>query len=216
MHIPSGDTARLTILPFREALEAALLPAPDYDTDRWLYVPNTYGEYRYLLGTRGRRPLICVGVNPSTAAPGALDNTLKSVERIALHSGFDSFLMFNVYAQRATRPEDMERRRNEALHRENLAAFDYLLSLSAEPVVWAAWGNVIQVRDYLIPCVRDLIALGEKHGARWVTAGARSRRGHPHHPLYLKKDSPLDPFDAAAYCAALGGGDRPKEEAYAL
>ncbi len=203
MHIPSGDTAALTILPFREALEAALRPSPDYDVGRWLYVPNTYGEYRYILGTRGERPLICVGINPSTAAPGDLDNTLKSVERVALFNGYDSFLMFNVYPQRATRPADMERRRNETLHRENMAAFDYILSLSPQPAVWAAWGNIIEERDYLIPSVEDMIAIGEGRGARWFTAGARSKRGHPHHPLYLRKDSPLDPFDAAAYCNGL-------------
>ena len=203
MHIPSGDTAALPILPFREALEAALRPSPDYDVGRWLYVPNTYGEYRYILGTRGERPLICVGINPSTAAPGDLDNTLKSVERVALFNGYDSFLMFNVYPQRATRPADMERRRNETLHRENMAAFDYILSLSPQPAVWAAWGNIIEERDYLIPSVEDMIAIGEGRGARWFTAGARSKRGHPHHPLYLRKDSPLDPFDAAAYCNGL-------------
>mgnify|MGYP007025192133 CR=1 FL=1 len=45
---------------------------------------QTDREYRYLLGTRGSRPLLCLGVNPSTAVPGDLDNTLKSVERIAL------------------------------------------------------------------------------------------------------------------------------------
>ena len=203
MHIPSGDTAALTILPFQEALEAALRPSPDYDVTQWLYVPNTYTEYRYILGTRGKKPLICVGINPSTAAPGALDNTLKSVERVAHSNGYDSFIMFNVYAQRATRPKDMERCRNETLHRENMAAFDYALSLSPAPAVWAAWGNIIEERSYLIPCVRDMIALGEGRGARWFTAGARSKRGHPHHPLYLRKDSPLDPFDAAAYCDSL-------------
>ena len=81
MHIPSADTATLTILPFAQALDAAMEPSADYDVTRWLYVPNTYADYRYLLGTRGMRPLICVGVNPSTAAPDHLDNTLKSVER---------------------------------------------------------------------------------------------------------------------------------------
>lgn len=87
MHIPKGDTALLELVRFDNALEAALAPSPDYDASRWLYVPNTYGEYRYILGTRGERPLICVGVNPSTAAPGDLDPTLKSVERVALHNG---------------------------------------------------------------------------------------------------------------------------------
>ena len=203
MHIPTCETNQLELVRFEPALEAANRPSPDYDVSRWLYVPNFYSEYRYILGTRGEKPLICIGINPSTAAPDDLDNTLKSVERVALHNGYDSFIMFNVYAQRATRPKDMERSRNETLHRENMAAVDYALSLSPAPAVWAAWGNIIEERSYLIPCVRDMIALGEGHGARWFTVGARSKRGHPHHPLYLKKDSPLDPFDAAAYCDSL-------------
>ena len=68
-HIPGGATAALELLTFEDALAAALLPREDYDVSRWLYVPNTYGEYRYVLGTRGERPLICMGINPSTAAP---------------------------------------------------------------------------------------------------------------------------------------------------
>ena len=102
MHIPSGATAELTLLSFEEALAAANEPNDTYDSARWLYVPPFYSDYRYILGTRGQKPLICIGINPSTAAPGELDNTLKSVERIALGNGFDSFIMFNVYAQRAT------------------------------------------------------------------------------------------------------------------
>ena len=142
MHIPSCETVELCLPDFETALKDALLPNDRYDARRWLYVPNQYTEYRYILGTRGKKPLICVGINPSTAAPDALDNTLKSVERIALYNGYDSFLMFNVYAQRATRPDDMEQACNLALHRENMKAFDYALSLSSDkPAVWAAWGG---------------------------------------------------------------------------
>ena len=140
-------------------------------------------------------------MNPSTAAPDDLDATLKSVSRIAASNGFDSFVMLNVYAQRATRPGDMERTRNELLHRENLAAFSYVLARAGEaPAVWAAWGNIIEMRGWLRDCVLDMVSLGDRYGARWYTAGKRSVRGHPHHPLYLKKDTPLDPFDAREYC----------------
>ena len=96
MHIPSGTTAELELLTFRQALEAANTPNPYYDIDEWLYAPNFYSEYRYILGTRGKNPLICIGINPSTAQPGDLDNTLKSVQRIAHGNGFDRFIMFNV------------------------------------------------------------------------------------------------------------------------
>ena len=198
-HIPSGTTAEVEVLSFREALASANTPNPDYDISKWLYAPNFYSEYRYLLGTRGQKPLICVGINPSTARPDALDNTLKSVERIALGNGFDSFLMFNVYAQRATNPDTMERVCNPLLHRENLEAFRYLLSLSPSPAVWAAWGAIIEKRPYLPGCVRDLVREGEEKGTRWYCAGAVTKKGHPHHPLYLKKDEKLRPFDVNTY-----------------
>ena len=107
MHIPNGTTAELKLVTFQQALESSNTPSADYDIQKWLYAPNFYSEYRYILGTRGRHPLICIGINPSTAEPDHLDNTLKSVERIAHGNGFDSFIMFNVYAQRATKPDDM-------------------------------------------------------------------------------------------------------------
>ena len=143
MHIPGCATTELELVTFRQALEAANTPSPEYDIEKWLYAPNFYSEYRYILGTRGRNPLICIGINPSTARPDALDNTLKSVERIALGNGFDSFIMFNVYAQRATSPDDMEKNCNMQLHKENLEAFRYVLSISEKPAIWAAWGAII-------------------------------------------------------------------------
>ena len=197
MHIPSSDTASIEVLSFEDAMKPT---NSDYDRARWIYVPDRYSEYRYILGTRGSRPLICIGINPSTAAPDDLDNTLKSVERIALFNGYDSFIMFNVYAQRATDPDDMERELNPELHRENMKAFDYILSLGSEPPsIWAAWGNIIEKRGYLPACVRDMIALGERRSARWFSAGRISKKGHPHHPLYLRKDTPLDVFDIIKY-----------------
>ena len=208
MHIPSGLTTELSLVTFQQALEAANTPSPDYDIEKWLYAPNFYSEYRYILGTRGKHPLICVGINPSTARPDALDNTLKSVERIALGNGFDSFIMFNVYAQRATSPDDMEKVCNPALHRENLEAFRYVLSISDRPAVWAAWGAIIEKRRYLPDCVRDMLQAGEEFGAQWYCAGAITKKGHPHHPLYLRKDEKLKPFDVQAYLTHLSSSTK--------
>ena len=208
MHIPSGLTTELSLVTFQQALEAANTPSPDYDIEKWLYAPNFYSEYRYILGTRGKHPLICVGINPSTARPDALDNTLKSVERIALGNGFDSFIMFNVYAQRATSPDDMEKNCNPALHRENLEAFRYVLSISDKPAVWAAWGAIIEKRRYLPDCVRDMLQAGEEFGAQWYCAGAITKKGHPHHPLYLRKDEKLKPFDVQNYLTNLSSSTK--------
>ena len=199
MHIPSGATTELEVLTFQDALMAANTPSEEYDIQKWLYCPNFYSEYRYILGTRGKHPLICIGINPSTARPDDLDNTLKSVERIALGNGFDSFIMFNVYAQRATNPDTMEKICNPILHAENLKAFRYVLEISDHPTVWAAWGTIIEKRDYLKNCVWDMVRLGQELGASWVSAGAISKKGHPHHPLYLRKDEKIKPFDIENY-----------------
>ena len=46
-------------------------------------------------------------------------------------------------------------------------------------------------------------AEGEAAGAEWLTCGKRSKKGHPHHPLYLRADSLPEPFDVRAYCDTL-------------
>ena len=206
MHIPSGASQTIELLSFSDAL-ALSGRSGGYDADKWLYIPDFYTEYRYLLGTKGKNPLICIGINPSTAAPEALDNTLKSVSRIAAGNGFDSWLMFNVYAQRATRPDDMDQTLNIRLHRENMAAFEWVLSRIAgdglSPALWAAWGTIIEKRSYLPDCVREMAALGQRYGGHWLCAGKCSLKGHPHHPLYLRKDEKTQPFDMEGYLQCL-------------
>ena len=152
----------------------------------------------HVLGRVGRHPLVCIGINPSTAQPGALDPTLKSVERLAAANGFDSWIMFNVYPQRATDPNDMDRVPDRALCDENLRWLRAVLA-ETEPTMWAAWGTLIEKRDYLPGLMREMVALTRERDIPWVTFGKRSKKGHPHHPLYLRKDSTPEPFDVENY-----------------
>ena len=96
---------------------------------------------------------------------------------------------------------------NEELHRENMDAFSYILQEAAKenntPVIWAAWGAIIEKRTYLADCVRDMIVIGKQVGAEWVCAGKRSKKGHPHHPLYLKKDEAIYKFPVEEYLKLL-------------
>ena len=165
-----------------------VLKADEYPGGIWYYEPHTYQPYRYVLGRVGTHPLVCIGINPSTAQPGALDPTLKSVERLAAANGFDSWIMFNVYPQRATDPNDMDRVPDRALCDENLRWLKAVLA-QTEPTMWAAWGTLIEKRDYLPGLMREMVALTREREIPWVTFGRRSKKGHPHHPLYLRKDS---------------------------
>ena len=206
MHVPACQSCELSILSFERAMDLSG-KSGGYDGDKWLYVPDFYTEYRYILGTKGKNPLICIGINPSTAEPDNLDNTLKSVERIAKGNEFDSFIMFNVYAQRATRPDDMDIELNAELHRENMKAFEYILKTVSDggisPAIWAAWGTIVEKRDYLPYCLREMADLGIKYGGHWLRAGKCSKKGHPHHPLYLRKDEKTVPFDIEEYLNSL-------------
>ena len=48
-----------------------------------------------------------------------------------------------------------------------------------------------------------MVALGKQYNAHWYCAGAVSKKGHPHHPLYLRKDEKLKPFDVDAYLSGV-------------
>ena len=175
-----------------------------YDQTKWIYVPDFYTDYRYILGTVGNNPLITIGINPSTAEPEKMDNTMKSVERIAMGNGFDSFIMFNVYAQRATDPNQMNKEINPMLHKENMQAFQWILEKSGKkPIIWAAWGINIERRKYLKECLREMINISNRYNAVWCKVGKCSVKGHPHHPLYLKKDSRIEVFDVKTYLTSL-------------
>lgn len=190
------DILKKSSLSFAEDLCKEQTGTCEYDKGKWLYLPCRDTNYRYVLGTKGKYPLICVGVNPSTARPDQLDRTLQSVQRIAQANGFDSFVMVNLCAQRATSPDDLSVEPDEGLHRENLQAIGWVLEQAGKnPAVWAAWGTLVNSRGYLTGYLRDIVALGQRFGVRWHYAGSRSKvKDHPHHPLYLKKDSKLEPF----------------------
>ena len=175
-----------------------------YDQTKWIYVPDFYTDYRYILGTVGNNPLITIGINPSTAEPEKMDNTMKSVEKIAMGNGFDSFIMFNVYAQRATDPNQMNKEINPMLHIENMRAFQWILENSGKkPIIWAAWGTNIERRKYLKECLGEMLNISNRYNAVWCKVGKCSVKGHPHHPLYLKKDSRIEAFDVKKYLTSL-------------
>lgn len=105
----------------------------------WIYKNNNDNTCRYVLGIPGDKPLICFGINPSTAEPGVLDNTMKSVDRIAKNNGFDSWIMLNIYPQRVTNPDYMNINVNDDICDENLRYIEEILS-RGDVTIWAAWG----------------------------------------------------------------------------
>jgi hypothetical protein len=173
-----------------------------YDTHKWIYETDQKDDIRYVLGTKGDKPLLCFGINPSTAKPDDLDNTLKSVERLALSNGFDSWVVMNIYPQRATDPNDMHKALNDEIHSKNMKFIEQIISTN-NTTIWAAWGTLIEKRSYLINCLLDIFDLSQKYKCNWVSIGNNSKKGHPHHPLYLSSIERIMKFNIKKYISEL-------------
>ncbi|QNA46471.1 DUF1643 domain-containing protein [Lacibacter sediminis] len=167
--------------------------------DKWLYEINADNSARYLLGTVGKKPLICFGINPSTAEPNKLDSTLRSVERLCISNGHDSWFMLNIYPQRATNPDGLHHDLDLNLHQNNLKIIKSLFEDSSQRIIWAAWGTLIEKRPYLIHCLADILKCTPTFNTNWITIGNISKKGHPHHPLYLSSANKPKPFDIHKY-----------------
>lgn len=169
----------------------------------WIYDRNKDNSARYTLGPKKDTYLFCFGINPSTASPEKLDNTVKSVERIAHRHDFESFVMLNIYPQRATDPNNLHKDIDSALHKENLFYIEKYFKENKQRNILAAWGTLIKKRPYLKSCLQDIYAVSKKYNCTWYSIGRQSKEGHPHHPLYLSNSEQLKEFDIDTYISSL-------------
>ena len=119
----------------------------------WLYIGDS--EERYLLGQPGRRNMLVFGVNPSTASAGEnnLDPTIKRVRKfVQKDPTCDGWIMANLYPLRATNPDDLPAKADKKLIEKNLKVLEALQKSYFIDKVWAAWGDLIDSRDYACEC----------------------------------------------------------------
>ena len=145
------------------------------------------GKYRYVLRRiwdLGKASCVFVGLNPSTADALVDDPTIRRCVGFATAWGCGRLTMLNLFAYRATNPYAMIHARdpigldNDAWLREEVGA----------SIVVAAWGNdgAFLNRSYLVP---QTVA-----AADWMCLGV-TKSGQPRHPLYVRADQMLVPFD---------------------
>jgi len=151
-----------------------------------VYLKSQDNKYRYALGTKGDKTLYCFGINPSTATPESYDPTINRVSSIARKSGYDSFVMLNIYPLRATDPAELPQSPSWIHHNQNIEVISDLIKDGS--TIWAAWGDLIECRPWLIECRKTILwIIGMyKKDIHWVKMGELTKKGHPRHPLYLK------------------------------
>lgn len=164
---------------------------------KWIYANNEDNTSRYLLGTEGQRPIFCFGINPSTAEPNAVDNTIRKVTKISEHNNYDSWVMLNVFPVRATKFDDLSKELSEKEkkeHAENLKYIKETLSKYDKVDIWLAFGNHIFHRDYLREYFVEIYEELSKSEVNWYIT-KENKSGAPAHPLYQKNNSELNKFD---------------------
>lgn len=165
----------------------------------FIHTHNDKDTARFLLGEKSDNMLACLGINPSTARPGALDRTLLSVKRIAKSNDYDGYLMLNVYPQRATKPENLHKRINKNWHSQNLVEISKAIQQYKIETLWLAYGDLIETRKYLEPCLIELYEMLEPYGLDYKITGKLTAKGHPRHPLYQAAKSDLQHFELNVY-----------------
>lgn len=165
----------------------------------WLFKYGNENALRYVLGKKGKNPLFVIGLNPSTADHTRLDPTANSIQRIATNSGFDSWIILNLYPLRSTDPYALPKSIDRDIHEQNIDYIRQLFEIYGSPSIWAAWGNLIDLRFYLRECLTDICSLASEFDCTWFSFGKITKKGHPRHPLYLNSKTAPEQFKIEKY-----------------
>lgn len=170
-------------------------------------------DVRYVLGEEfvekegnGEKALICIGLNPSTAVPRNLDNTLCRVRKYAV-GRYNAWFMLNIYPFRETDSELIPQAFEKDIAEKNLIEINNLTNLIEKADVWCAWGNGVDSRQYLKDCLRDILDhLQAKKGYHFVQKIPTEKplTAHPLHPIAsIKCETELGDFDINEYIKKL-------------
>jgi len=168
-----------------------------------IYINNNDNSCRFALGTEGIKPLIVVGINPSTADDKNPDRTINRVKGFAEGNGYDSFIMLNLYPQRTPFPSDLHSTMELSIHNQNLKTISDILALNNNATILAAWSEKIVVREYLKESLKAIFETTKKFNVNWINLGDLTKSGHPRHPLYASYSVALNNFDITNYIEKL-------------
>ncbi len=144
-------------------------------------------RYRYGLWRNWRptgKRILFIGLNPSTADEKRNDPTIRRCLGFARDWGYSGAMVGNLFAYRATRPEDL-RKASHPVGPENTDWILKMDGLADQTIV--CWGN----QGGLMDQDQVIMALLNQPYCMKINAS-----GAPTHPLYLKKSLRPAPYPA--------------------
>jgi hypothetical protein len=161
---------------------------------QWIYETNEDNSARFVLGqifNPNGKTLLCFGINPSTACPECLDNTIRKVVKIGKHNAYENWIMLNIYPQRATNPDDMHLERDETLVKLNQLHIKQVVDKYVNSDVLLAYGNLISKRNYLRACLGEIMSFLKDEKGKAIKVIKMTKDNNPVHPLYQSNESIL-------------------------
>lgn len=151
-------------------------------------VPKLDGFDLPLEGNRVHHFVMFIGLNPSTADETTDDPTIRRCMGFAKAWGYGALCMANLFAFRATKPEDMMSA-TEPIGSDNS---QHLLRLGRDAgQIVCAWGKHGRF-NYMDDAVITLLHLA-RLDSKLVCLGVNSDKT-PKHPLYIRADKKLERF----------------------
>lgn len=153
--------------------------------------------YRYKLwrglgdSARGAfvKPLVVIGLNPSTADEMNDDPTIRRLRAFATREGFDKLIMLNLFAFRATEPNNMK------IAADPVGPFNdsVIESTCKDRTVLCAWGVHGKFKNRAEAVMKLLRAVEAKP----VCLG-KTKAGDPKHPLYLASETKFQVYGVSS------------------
>lgn len=147
------------------------------------------GRYRYALSRRwapGPKALFIM-LNPSKADAEVDDPTIRRCIGFAKREGCGALRVENLFAWRATKPDEMFAQGLVAVGEADAAIRQSVRAVDG-PVI-AAWGGDRRAEDR----ARQVVEIFDGQSVKLMCLGT-TNSGAPRHPLYLRRDAGLIDF----------------------
>lgn len=143
---------------------------------------------RYALGKSGKKMVICIGLNPSTATDEKPDRTFNKIRKIVEHNKYNGFVILNICPQISSNPKNVEYNEDDAT--ENCKIIQKYLKKYSDAKIWCAWGNNIRSKKFKL--YREKVE--KMISRRECFCTSVNKTGEPKHPLFEKEDAEFNPF----------------------
>lgn len=145
---------------------------------------------RFLLEIQGDNQIVIIGANPSSANETQPDRTVTMGMSIAERYNYNGVVFLNLYAQRATNPNELDLAINQPLHTKNLEIIKSVLKRSERPSVLLCYGDLVLKRPYLAPILHEILTISPC-SITWFKMGDLTANGNPRHLSRLSCSTPM-------------------------